>query len=130
MIKGLSSIKAKESKPTLVIDLSEIAGEEAKISFREPRASDLFPNPDATKTMRSYFPEFPDSMLYQCILMGKCYVFESEDAKGEQKPAVDFGNLARSNADVFFHILSRFLEAYQINDIEEKVKDSKNAIAE
>lgn len=130
MIKGLSNIKAKEAKPTLVIDLSEVVGEEAKISFREPRAADLFPNPDATKTMRNYFPEFPDTMLYQCILMGKCYVFEAEDAKGEQKPAVDFGNLARSNADVFFHILSRFLEAYQINDIEEKVKDSKNETAE
>lgn len=126
MISGLSKIKAKEPKPNLVIDLSSVVDEDVKISFREPRAADLFPNPDATKTMRNYFPEFPDTMLYQCILMGKCYVFEAEDAKGEQKPAVDFGNLARTNAEVFFYILGQFLSTFQINDFDEKVAEAKN----
>lgn len=126
MINGLSKIKAKEVKPNLVVDLTEIVGEETKISFREPKASDLFPNPDATKTMRTYFPEFPDTMLYQCVLMGKCYVFEAEDAKGEQKPAIDFGNLARTNAEVFFYLLGQFLNAFQINDFDEKVSEAKN----
>lgn len=130
MIKGLSKIKAREAKPNLVIDLTELVGEEASISFREPKAADLFPNPDGTKTMRNYFPEFPDTMLYQCILMGKCYVFEQEDAKGEQKPAVDFGNLARTNYEVFFHILSSFLDAFQVNNFDDKVSEAKNDPAE
>jgi hypothetical protein len=130
MINGLSKIKAQEPKQNLVVDLSDVVGDETKISFREPRASDLFPNPDAVKTMRNYFPEFPDPMLYQCVLLGKCYVFEAEDAKGEQKPAVDFGNLARNNKEVFFYILSEFMSAFQVNDIDEKVKDSKNETAE
>lgn len=130
MISGLSKIKAQEPKQNLIVDLTDIVGEETKISFREPRAADLFPNPDAVKTMRSYFPEFPDPMLYQCVLLGKCYVFEAEDAKGEQRPAVDFGNLARNNKEVFFFILAEFMTAFQVNDLDEKVKDSKNETAE
>lgn len=126
MISGLSKVKPKEQKPNLVVDLTELVGEETKIQFREPKAADLFPNPDATKTMRNYFPEFPDTMLYQCILLGKCYVFEAEDAKGTQKPSVDFGNLARANSDVFFYILSEFLNAFQVNDLDKQVEEAKN----
>lgn len=131
MISALKNVKPREQKENLVIDLSQFTGEEeSSISFRQPRAADLFPNPDATKSIRNHFPEFPDSMLFQIILLGKCYLFEAEDAKGTQQPAIDFGNIARSNPDCFFHILSEFLSTYQVNSVDEAVDEAKNDLAE
>lgn len=120
---SLKNIKPAESKPNVEVDISAWSGEGAKVVFREPKAADLFP--DANLNLKIKFPEFPDAMLYQINLLAKCYVRQPEDPN-ELNLFSEFGNIARTNKDAFFHIISSFLNAFPTADLDEKVKEAKN----
>lgn len=121
--KNLQSIKPTSSKPNVEVDISAWSGEGAKVVFREPKAADLFP--DTNLNMKIQFPEFPDAMLYQLSLLSKCYVRQPDDP-AELNLFKEFGNIARTNKDAFFHIISSFLSAFPTADLDEAVKEAKN----
>lgn len=130
MIKGLQEVPVREAKNDLIIDLTPFTGnEDSKLRFHEPTASDLFPNPDATKELKKWFPDMLDSMHYQLYLLGRCYVPHPDD-KETQKPAIDFGNLARTNKDVFFYVIGEFLAYFSVGDFDKKVEEAKNDLTE
>lgn len=127
MIKGLKTVPQLEKKTDLIIDLKDFTGDEtSQLRFHEPMASDLFPNSEATKELKRYFPEFVDQMLYQVYILGRCYIPHPDDKDEVQKPAIDFGNLAKSNKEVFFYIIGEFLNHFTIADLDEKVLEAKN----
>jgi len=130
MIKGLQTVPVKDKMTDLIVDLIEFTGDEdSKLRFHEPAAADLFPNSEATKELKMYFPEFTDQMLYQVYLLGRCYVLHPDDVE-KQKPAIDFGNLAKTNKEVFFYVLAEFLQHFSVSDFEDKVKETGNDLAE
>ena len=88
---GLARIDAlkREEKSALEIDLFEVTGEHDIIRFREPRAADLFPNPELKQEIKIAFPEFPALMLDQVCLLGKTYIKDETDT--EVSPIRSFG---------------------------------------
>jgi hypothetical protein len=64
-------------------------------------------------------------MLYQIILLAKCYVHAPED--GESYNALhEFGDLAKNNKDCFFYLIGEFLAAFPTNNLDERVDEAKN----
>lgn len=130
MIKGLQNVPVKERMTDLIVDLKEFTGDDdSKLRFHEPGSADLFPNSEANKELKKWFPEFTDQMLYQIYLLGRCYVLHPDD-KETQKPSIDFGNLAKSNKEAFFYVLTEFLQHFSVSDFEEKVNEAGNDLAE
>lgn len=130
MIKGLQNVPVKERMTDLIVDLKEFTGDDdSKLRFHEPGSADLFPNSEANKELKKWFPEFTEQMLYQVYLLGRCYVLHPDD-KDTQKPAIDFGNLAKSNKEVFFYVLGEFLQHFSVSDFEDKVNEAGNDLAE
>lgn len=125
MISGLSKIKKHELRPSVKIDLSVFADEECFVELCEPTAAALFPDAGYLEQLRIKFPEFPNSMLYQINLLGRCYVVQPNDPESFNATH-DFANLARTNKDCFYFVLSEFLNAYPTADIKDKVTEAKN----
>ena len=110
---GLSKLDKlkKEEKVALEIDLFEVTGEHDIIRFREPRAADLFPNPELKQESKVAFPEFPPLMLDQVCLLGRTYIKDETDT--EVNPIRSFGMLARNHRDVFLFIFTKHWEYFQ-----------------
>ena len=124
-LSTLKAIPKDEDKGLLVVDLSDIAGDGAELRFREPKAADLFPDAKELTSLRTAFAEFPEAMLYQIYLLGRCYVPDPADA-GEDSPLRAFGNLARTSKQTFFRILGEFISWYPTDDLQGRVKQAKN----
>ena len=122
---GLARIDAlkREEKTALVIDLFEVTGEHDIIRFREPRAADLFPNPELKQEIKIAFPEFPAQMLQILMIMARCYVTQAGD--GEINPARRFAQLARDRSDIYLYTVGEFAKAFPI-DIEAAVDEVPN----
>lgn len=125
MISGLSKIKKQELRPSVKIDLSTFADEDCFVELCEPTAAALFPDAGYLEQLRIKFPEFPNSMLYQINLLGRCYVVQPNDPESFNATH-DFAQLARNNKDCFYYVLSEFLNAYPTADIKDKVAEAKN----
>lgn len=124
-LSTLKAIPKDEEKGLLTVDLSDIAGDGAELKFREPKAADLFPDSKELQSLRVAFAEFPEAMLYQIYLLGRCYVPDPTDA-GEDSPLRAFGNLARTSKTTFFRILGDFIAWYPTDDLQGRVKQAKN----
>jgi hypothetical protein len=124
MIKAISKVKKIELRPSVKIDISEYTGEECVLEFTEPTAAALFPDNELLKQLKIKFPKYPDGMIYQVILLAKCYVIKPEDGDSINLYQ-EFGTLAKDNKDCFYHVLSEFLSAYPTN-IDDKVIEAKN----
>jgi hypothetical protein len=130
-LKAIKSVPKNERREVLSIDLSIFTGQEGdKIQFREPCAADLFPDSSELKKLRIRFAEFPEAMLYQVMLMGRCYVPDPSDAQVDESPMEAIGSLARANRSVYFHIAGEFIEAFPNDDIAARVSEAKNVCAE
>lgn len=130
-LKAIKAVPKNERREVLSIDLSVFTGEDGdRIQFREPSAADLFPDGSELKKLRVKFPEFPEAMLYQVMLMGRCYVYEPTDTAVDESPMEAIGSLARANRTVYFHIAGAFVEAFPNDDIGARVSEAKNASAE
>jgi len=127
---GLSKLDKlkKEEKVALEIDLFEVTGEHDIIRFREPRAADLFPNPELKQETKIAFPEFPPLMLDQVCLLGRTYIKDETDT--EVSPIRSFGMLARNHRDVFLFIFAKHWEYFQRGTVDEEVIEVKNASTE
>ena len=127
---GLSKLDKlkKEEKVALEIDLFEVTGEHDIIRFREPRAADLFPNPELKQESKVAFPEFPPLMLDQVCLLGRTYIKDETDT--EVNPIRSFGMLARNHRDVFLFIFTKHWEYFQRNPVDDEVIEVKNASTE
>ena len=125
MIKAISKVKKLEVRPSVKIDINEYTGEECILEFSEPTAAALFPDNELIKSIKIKFPKYPDAMLYQVALLGKCYVMKPEDGDSIN-PIVEFGQLAKDNKDCFYYVLSEFLNAFPTGNIEERVTEAKN----
>jgi len=51
-LSNLKQIPKDADKGTLVVDLSDIAGDGAELRFREPKAADLFPDSKELQSLR------------------------------------------------------------------------------
>ena len=127
---GLSKLDKlkKEEKVALEINLFEVTGEHDIIRFREPRAADLFPNPELKQESKVAFPEFPPLMLDQVCLLGRTYIKDETDT--EVNPTRSFGMLARNHRDVFLYIFTKHWEYFQRDSVDEEVIEVKNASTE
>jgi hypothetical protein len=127
---GLSKLDKlkKEEKVALEVDLFEVTGEHDIIRFREPRAADLFPNPELKQETKISFPEFPPLMLDQVCLLGRTYIKDETDT--EVNPIRSFGMLARNHRDVFLFIFAKHWEYFQRGTVDEEVIEVKNACTE
>jgi hypothetical protein len=126
-LQSLKQIPKDTDKGLLIVDLSDVAGDGAELRFREPKAADLFPDAKELSSLRVAFAEFPEAMLYQIYLLGRCYVADPTDSS-EESPLRAFGNLARTSKQTFFRILGEFISWYPTDDLQGRVKDAKNAL--
>ena len=126
-LQSLKQIPKDTDKGLLTVDLSDVAGDGAELRFREPKAADLFPDAKELGSLRVAFAEFPEAMLYQIYLLGRCYVADPTDSS-EESPLRAFGNLARTSKQTFFRILGQFISWYPTDDLQGRVKDAKNAL--
>lgn len=126
MIKSLSKVKKIEPRPSVKIDLSHFTDDESIfLELKEPTAAALFPDSDSIKSLKIKYPKYPDTMIYQVLLLGKCYVHQKDD--GDQfNPTIEFAELAKNNKDCFFYILSEFLNAYPTSDLDTRIEEAKN----
>lgn len=124
-LQSLKQIPKDTDRGLLTIDLSDVAGDGAELRFREPKAADLFPDAKELGSLRVAFAEFPEAMLYQIYLLGRCYVADPTDSSDES-PLRAFGNLARTSKQTFFRILGEFISWYPTDDLQGRVKDAKN----
>ena len=124
-LQSLKQIPKDTDKGLLTVDLSDVAGDGAELRFREPKAADLFPDAKELGSLRIAFAEFPEAMLYQIYLLGRCYVADPTDSS-EESPLRAFGNLARTSKQTFFRILGEFICWYPTDDLQGRVKDAKN----
>jgi hypothetical protein len=126
-LQSLKQIPKDTDKGLLTVDLSDVAGDGAELRFREPKAADLFPDAKELGSLRVAFAEFPEAMLYQIYLLGRCYVPDPTDSS-EESPLRAFGNLARTSKQTFFRILGEFISWYPTDDLQGRVKEAKNAL--
>lgn len=126
-LQSLKQIPKDMDKGLLTVDLSDVAGDGAELRFREPKAADLFPDAKELGSLRVAFAEFPEAMLYQIYLLGRCYVADPTDSS-EESPLRAFGNLARTSKQTFFRILGEFISWYPTDDLQGRVKEAKNAL--
>jgi hypothetical protein len=126
-LQSLKQIPKDTDKGLLTVDLSDVAGDGAELRFREPKAADLFPDAKELGSLRVAFAEFPEAMLYQIYLLGRCYVADPTDSL-EESPLRAFGNLARTSKQTFFRILGEFISWYPTDDLQGRVKEAKNAL--
>jgi hypothetical protein len=124
-LQSLKQIPKDTDKGLLTVDLSDVAGDGAELRFREPKAADLFPDAKELGSLRVAFAEFPEAMLYQIYLLGRCYVADPTDSSDES-PLRAFGNLARTSKQTFFRILGEFISWYPTDDLQGRVKEAKN----
>ena len=124
-LQSLKQIPKDTDKGLLTVDLSDVAGDGAELRFREPKAADLFPDAKELGSLRVAFAEFPEAMLYQIYLLGRCYVADPTDSS-EESPLRAFGNLARTSKQTFFRILGEFVSWYPTDDLQGRLKDAKN----
>lgn len=125
MIKGLSKVKKVSLRPSIKIDLSDYAEEDCFVELSEPTAAALFPDSSTLQALKIKFPSFPEAMIYQIALMGKCYVRQKDDPDSINA-MIDFANLAKDNKDCFYYILTEFLNAYPTADFDKRVTEAKN----
>ena len=117
------NIPKLEGRPNYVVDIERYIGTPGSFTFREPKASDLFPRPEVQKALKIAFPEFPAQMLQILMIMARCYVTQPGD--GEINPARRFAQLARDRSDIYLFVVGQFAAAFPIN-IEEAVDEVPN----
>lgn len=127
-LSQVASLK-KDVKPALVVDLSMYDRPGSTLSFREPTASDLFPKSEVKRTLKVSFPEFPEEMLDQIILLGSTVLLDEEE-DGEVNPFKTFAILARGHRDAFMHIVLAHFAYFQTEEVDKKVDDLKNVSEE
>lgn len=125
MIKAISKVKKVAQRPAVQIDIAAFTEEPCILEFLEPSAASLFPDADLLKQIKIKFPSYPDAMIYQVILLGKCYVIKPEDGES-LNPIQEFGQLAKDNKECFYYVLAEFLNAFPTNNLDQRVVDSKN----
>jgi len=127
-IKSLKAVPSTVARQNLVLDLEEIIGVKgASVTFREPKAADMFPSATEHTDFKMKFPEFSDTMIHQILIMAKTYVPDDEDTGvGEIAPAIEFGKQARSNSDFFIWLIGEYTKAFPSSDFRKFQKEVPN----
>ena len=107
------AIPKTESRPNYSVDIERYIGTPGSFTFREPKASDLFPRPEVEKMLKIAFPEFPAQMLQILMIMARCYVTQPGD--GEINPGRRFAQLARDRSDIYLYVVAEFAKAFPID---------------
>ena len=107
------NIPKLEGRPNYVVDIERYIGTPGSFTFREPKASDLFPRPEVEKMLKIAFPEFPAQMLQILMIMARCYVTQPSD--GEINPGRRFAQLARDRSDIYLYVVAEFAKAFPID---------------
>lgn len=124
-ISDFENIPDDPDMGVLVVDL----GNGGTHRFREPQVADLYPSAKELGDLKKAFPEFPDDLIYNVRLMGRCYVLGMDDSGA--KPAVKvIGELARKKKTTFFKLLALFVGRFPIQDIDLGIDSAKNDLTE
>lgn len=123
----LKSVPKDPDGGILTIDLSDVAGEGAAFRFRGPKAADLFPDSKLLQELRIGYAEFPEPLIYQIYILGRCYVPAPGD-DGEN-PYRAFADLGRANASVFYRLLTEFMSWSPMDGLDARIDEAKNASA-
>ena len=107
------NIPKLEGRPNHSVDIERYIGTPGSFTFREPKASDLFPRPEVEKMLKIAFPEFPAQMLQILMIMARCYVTQPGD--GEINPGRRFAQLARDRSDIYLYVVAEFAKAFPID---------------
>lgn len=107
------TIPKLEGRPNYSVDIERYIGTPGSFTFREPKASDLFPRPEVEKMLKIAFPEFPAQMLQILMIMARCYVTQPGD--GEINPGRRFAQLARDRSDIYLYVVAEFAKAFPID---------------
>ena len=102
-----------DGRPNYSVDIERFIGAPGCFTFREPKASDLFPRPEVQKQLKIAYPEFPDQMLQILMIMARCYVIQAGD--GEINPGRRFAQLARDRSDIYLYVVAEFAKAFPID---------------
>jgi hypothetical protein len=102
-----------EGRPNYSVDIERFIGAAGSFTFREPKASDLFPRPEVQKQLKIAYAEFPDQMLQILMIMARCYVIQPGD--GEINPGRRFATLARDRSDIYLYVVAEFAKAFPID---------------
>ena len=125
MLSVLQAVPKQEPKANFVFDLRPF-GANGEIVFREPKASDLFPDGAEQKAATIAFPEFKEAMIYQIMVMGRCYVTSEAEMGQAIQPWRAIGQFARDHRDLFIHLAAQFSDAFPTGSIENLRKNSGN----
>mgnify|MGYP006207466995 FL=1 len=107
------NIPKLEGRPNHSVDIERYIGTPGSFTFREPKASDLFPRPEVEKMLKIAFPEFPAQMLQILMIMARCYV--TQPGGGEINPGRRFAQLARDRSDIYLYVVAEFAKAFPID---------------
>lgn len=127
-LKTLKALPRDADAGVFPIDLSDVAGDGAVFRFRSPKAADLFPDNNIIKELKIGYTEYPDLLIYQIYIMGRCYLPDQDD-DGEN-PYRSFADLGRANAGVFYRLLTEFMAASPLDILDGKIAEAKNVSAE
>jgi hypothetical protein len=127
-IKSLKAVPSAVSRPNLTLDLEPVIGVKgSSVSFREPKAADMFPSASEHTDFKMKFPEFSDTMIHQILIMAKTYVPDDEDTGvGEISPALEFVKQARANSDFFIWLIGEYTSAFPSSDFRKFQKEVPN----
>jgi hypothetical protein len=129
VLSKLQSVPRPDAKTNFVFDLRPF-GTDGEITFREPKAADLFPDGAESKAASTAFPEFKDAMLYQIMVMGRCYVIAEAEMGQMVQPWRALGQFARDHRDLFIHLAAQFSEAFPTGSVEHLRKNVGNVSTE
>ena len=110
-LKAIRKLKKDKSADILTVDLSEWSedGSEVLARFRAPKVADIFPDSKEVQKIRVAYPECPADMLTHIYTMGKCYIIGQDD-DGEEETWRAWVDLARSNTEAFFHLVTQWIK--------------------
>jgi|GWRWMinimDraft_12_1066020.scaffolds.fasta_scaffold00331_10 hypothetical protein len=129
MLSKLQSVPLPEQKGNFVFDLRPF-GTDGELAFREPKAADLFPDGAESKAASIAFPEFKDAMLYQIMVMGRCYVTSEAEMGQIIQPWRALGQFGRDHRDLFIHLAAQFSDAFPTGSVEHLRKNVGNVSTE
>ena len=115
-LQSLKTVKPKALQPNLVIDLADFDGE-GTLTFRAPKAADIFPDASELRDAKIQFPEFKEPMLQSILVMGRTYVPDETDNGQAITPWRSIAIIGRENSDLFFYMLAQYGTAFPQDDI-------------
>ena len=104
------ALSPEERKPNIRVDLSSFLGKDKVVEFREPRLADIYPDSTLIDRLRISFPLTSTDQIGTCVLIGKCYVKQSDEDKLDAIRTMC--EILENNPKIYLRIARHFNDAY------------------